>query len=172
VSAVSLSDLNGEIRFQGTLTGGGGGFTPVSCVLGTADPIDLHPGGVILVAWDSIFDNSFDFNTLPVLPAGIGFTLSAGGALEFSAAGVWSFDMGTDMPLDSTLVASMFIAAAGNLQGPAIKPSEFAQHSFLGVTEVLAVPAGAEVAPFFSVIAPSTADPYDVFPYMSVVRLA
>jgi hypothetical protein len=102
-----------------------GGSQPiVSCVLGAVGVLaDLEVNGQTQFKWTVAWDNVFDFNVLPGLPAGIGLSNPVDGSsadLLTTVAGTWWFEVGVGLDGVSAVEGAVGLtqAIAGNYFGP------------------------------------------------------
>jgi len=156
------------------ISGGGGGFAPVSIVL-TRSAVDIHAAGTYPILWDGLADNVWDFNTVSALPSGLGLSLSfdgSSGNITTTTGGVWSFSLYGGFPADTAWTGTIDLPFSGNGSGfLSVNTGGSAVAPVVSETVRLASGDGAAVAKIGTIHA-ATANPYDVGPFMSIVRLA
>ncbi len=148
--------------------GGGGGASVVSCLLiCQAGTIDISgPATPVPVLWDGLVDNTWDFNTLTEIPAGLGldFTFDGSSAdIETTEAGTWAFAASVSRNADDTWEGD-FDIGFGRAQ------DWLSPH--LLTTDVLTLPSGVTRTVGIHVSANSTAETYTATAQLSIVRLA
>ena len=155
------------------ISGGRSGFAPVSVVL-TRSSLDIHAAGTYPLLWDGLADNVWDFNTLSALPAGLGLSLAfdgSSGNITTTTNGVWSFALYGGLGVDTAWTGSLTLPFSAAGSGVFASANVNAGEPVTSETVALASGDGAAVAKLATVHA-ATANPYNVGPFMSIVRLA
>jgi hypothetical protein len=154
--------------------GGGGASVGPSCVLNINPGVDIHAVGTHDFLWNRLFDNRYDFNPLPAIPAGMGLTFFWDGTsaeITPTEDGVWSFTITLSFSggADANIRASLYNAMIGN--GESFGPTVTAT-PVLTMTEVFALPSGAYGGYRIGVATAAAANPYVVAPSLAITRLA
>lgn len=150
----------------------GGGFQPVSVIAATAAGIDVHAAANVPVHWTEIADNEWDFNTLAALPAGLGISFAFDGSsatMTTTVAGVWAFSYAVSFPMDATYLGQIGLPYSSF---QTVTAGLSAASAFPACAATVELPAGAASTCSIVTLVGATANPYTVFPNLSIVRLA
>lgn len=145
--------------------GGGGGAQPVFCVL-SGVPRDVHAVTSYVFEWTLFYDNASDFNDIPGIPDGMGLALSNDDTFTVIESGVWVTECWLSSAADATWEGRFNIGAQLNSQtlGPTDDPRD--------VTGIFALPVGLTFQMSLTTSVASTANPYEVTPYLVLARAA
>jgi hypothetical protein len=149
---------------------------PVGIVLSLAAPIDIAGAAVRHIAWDTAYDNTYDFNVITEVPDGLGMTIPLDGmGTDFTTttAGVWWFSLDpAGTPLDATLGLFMGLSHAGDglIQGASTEGAPGVA-SIAHYGEVVYLPAGAVNNFRLDTTVAATAGSIPTTPQATIVRL-
>jgi hypothetical protein len=187
---VQIRDSDGTVRLSGDLLAAGGatgdvltqqtdgtyapdtpsGGSLVSCLLTRDANLDIHGAGNHAMNWDGLYDNTWDFNPLAAIPAGLGLTFTfngTSGTITTTAAGIWAFSCALARTDDATW-EGLYDNGVGR---QAVWPGVSVASAPLLTSDVVALPSGAALPALISSSVGATANPYNITAQLSIVRL-